>query len=294
VFENLGGKKERQIFFPIVHEPTLEELGITDAFVLDYQDIIQNNPHLHWHLSAPNPWGPDTQDENILAAPSKTHWLGTDSLGRDIVARLFYGANISLSFAFILWIISYAVGVSLGIFQAYVIGPFDFFLERFKELASIIPMLTIVILVTGITKNQSFSLILFLVLLFAWIGIASQMRAQVLVARNLTYCEAARAMGASHRRIIFRHILPNVMTPIITLTPFALEAGISILATLDYLGFGLPPPTPSLGELLAQGRTQLQNAPWVIASPIVLLVMLLLSLSLIGQGLRAAFDPKSG
>ncbi len=132
-----------------------------------------------------------------------------------------------------------------------------------------------------------------MVLLFAWVGMSSQIRASVLSLSKREFCEAARAMGASHFSIIVKHILPNSLTPILTLSPFAIEGGISLLAALDYLGFGLPPPTPSLGELLAQGRDNVQNAPWLLISPIVVILLLLVSINFIGQALREAFDPRS-
>ena len=185
------------------------------------------------------------------------------------------------------------MGVFIGAAQGYFLGPFDFIIERIKELVSIIPTLTLIILVTGMLNEQSFGLILMMVLLFAWIGISSQIRASVLSLSQQEFCLAARALGASHKRIIFKHLLSNSLVPILTLSPFAIEGGISLLAALDYLGFGLPPPTPSLGELLAQGRDNIQNAPWVIVSPILSILILLISINLIGQALRAAFDPSS-
>ncbi|MES2615238.1 MAG: ABC transporter permease, partial [Bdellovibrionota bacterium] len=224
---------------------------------------------------------------------SKVHLLGTDSLGRDIFARLIYGVRTSLTFGLILWFISFGVGVFIGAAQAYFLGILDFSLERLKELATLIPTLTLVILVTAMTNQQSFTMILCMVLLFAWMGIASQIRASVLSLTQREFCLAARAMGASHTRIIFKHLLANSLVPIITLSPFAIEGGISLLAALDYLGFGLPPPTPSLGELMAQGRDNIQNAPWVLICPIVVLLLLLVSINLVGQSLRDAFDPKS-
>ncbi|KAB8029772.1 ABC transporter permease subunit [Fluviispira multicolorata] len=291
----LNKKKEIKIYFPLIFYYSPEEFGIIDSFELDYRKLAEldkENNIKNFEVFSLNRWDPEEQTESILAPPSQLHWLGTDNLGRDIFARLLYGTRISLGFALILWIISYFIGILLGAMQGYYLGAFDFILERVKELAAIIPMLTIIILVTAITKNQTFFMILCLVLIFGWMGIASQIRANVLTLRQREFCEASLALGGTHFRVLMRHIFPNILSIIITLSPFAIEVGISLLAALDYLGFGLPPPTPSIGELMAQGRDNIQNAPWVLISPIVIILLLLTSISLIGQSLREAFDPK--
>lgn len=280
-----------EFFFPLFKRYDPAEFGVTDSFSIDYKKLSSDNDKIKAFFP-PNTWDPLDQTDEVLSAPSHKHWLGTDNLGRDIAARLLYGVRISLGFSLILWVFSYAIGVFLGAMQGYFLGVFDFALERFKELAAIIPVLTMVVLVTAITKNQSFWIILCLVLIFAWMTMASQIRATVLSLRSRGFCEAAVSMGATHTRLITKHILPNALTPVITLSPFAIESGISVLAALDYLGFGLPPPTPSLGELMAQGRDNLQNAPWVLAAPVATILLLLISVSLIGQALRDAFDPK--
>lgn len=280
-----------RFFFPIFADYQPTDFGLEDSFVVDYKNLVRNNRNV-FAIFPPSQWDPQGQSEDILSPPSRNHWFGTDNLGRDIFARLIYAVRISLGFSLILWALSYVVGVFVGAMQGYFVGVFDFTLERIKELAAIIPVLTMVVLVTAITKNQSFWIILSLVLLFAWMAIASQIRATVLSLSKRGFCEAAAALGASNTRLITKHILPNSMTPVITLSPFAIEAGISILAALDYLGFGLPPPTPSLGELMAQGRDNLQNAPWVLVAPVATILLLLVSVSLIGQALRDAFDPK--
>jgi microcin C transport system permease protein len=281
-----------KVFFPIFFHYEPIEFGIEDSFIINYKELVKNQRDAKF-LFPFNMWDAEEQTEDVLAAPSKTHFLGTDNLGRDIFARLIYGVRLSLAFGLILWFISFSVGIIIGAAQGYFLGSFDFLLERFKELSAVIPTLTLVILVTAITNQQSFSLILFMVLIFAWMGIASQIRASVLSLSRQDFCEAARALGASHKRIILKHILSNSLVPIITLSPFAIEGGISLLAALDYLGFGLPPPTPSLGELMAQGRDTIQNAPWVLISPIIVILLLLVSINLVGQSLRDAYDPKA-
>jgi microcin C transport system permease protein len=190
------------------------------------------------------------------------------------------------------WIFCFLIGVTIGCVQGYFGGRTDFLTERAKELIEILPFLSVVILVNGLMKSDSFFVTLVVVVLFSWVGIASQLRAQVLSIRNREYCEAARAAGAGSARIIFKHILPNAITPILTLTPFTVSGGIATLAVLDYLGFGLSPPTPSLGELLQQGRTYIQNAAWLLLAPTVALSWMLISINLIGESLREAFDPR--
>lgn len=291
LFQNI----QNEIYFPAIFQYTPDDFGIEDLFVVDYQKLVETDLKKGkkvFALFPPNPWDAEEQTDNILSSPSERHWLGTDNLGRDIFSRLIYGTRISLGFSIILWIISYSFGAFLGAIQGYFLGYFDFILERFKELAAIIPMLTMVILVTAITKSQSFWMILFLVLIFGWMGMASQIRASVLSLRKREFCEASIALGGGHFRVLMKHILPNSLTPLITLSPFAIEGGISLLAALDYLGFGLPPPTPSIGELMAQGRDNIQNAPWLLISPVVTILLLLISISLIGQALREAFDPR--
>ena len=154
------------------------------------------------------------------------------------------------------------------------------------------PFLSVVILVNGLMKSDSFWLTLMVVVFFSWAGVSSQLRAQVLSLRKREFVEAARAAGSGHARIIFTHILPNALTPILTLTPFTVSGGIATLAVLDYLGFGLAPPTPSLGELLQEGRIYIQNAVWLLITPTVALSWMLISINLIGESLREAFDPR--
>lgn len=288
---------KRKIFFPALITYSVEDFGIEDAFTVDFNQLLADDAAAGKDTFAIfpfNPWDPYIQTSDVLAAPSPTHRFGTDNLGRDVLARLIYGIRVSLSFGLIVWILSYILGVIIGVCQGYFIGKFDFIVERFKELAEIIPFLTVVILVNGITKSNSFTVTLGIVLLFFWINISSQMRAQVLGLRQRDFAEACRAMGGGSARIIFKHILPNALTPVLTLTPFAIAAGISTLTVLDYLGFGLSPPTPSIGELLAQGRAYITNAAWLLIAPTSALVMLLIAINMIGESLRNAFDPRSG
>lgn len=288
-------KREGQIYFPVFRHYQAASFGITDTFVVDYREMVKNDAEEKKDTTAVfpiNPWDPLEQTADVMARPSALHWLGTDSLGRDVTARLLYGLRVSLSYGLLFWLFCFAIGVTIGLIQGYFAGTTDFVTERFKELIEILPFLSVVILVNGLMKSDSFMITLLIVVFFSWSGIASQLRAQVLSIRKREFVEAARSAGAFNGRIIFTHILPNALTPILTLTPFTVSGGIATLAVLDYLGFGLSPPTPSLGELLQQGRVYIQNAVWLLITPTVALSWMLISINLIGESLREAFDPR--
>lgn len=288
-------KFEGKTFFPALVNYPATDFGITDSFVVDFKELVKTQKESGKEVFAMfpvNPWNPYEQTPNVMAAPSSEHWLGTDSLGRDVSARLIYGTRVSLAYGLMVWIFSMLIGVTIGATQGYFAGNVDFFTERFKELIEILPFLSVVILVNGLMKADSFWITLGVVVAFTWISSSSQLRAQFLSLRKRDFCEAARAAGATDTRIIFKHILPNALTPILTLTPFSISGGIATLAVLDYLGFGLNPPTPSLGELLQQGRTYIQNAAWLLVSPTIMLSVMLISINLIGESLREAFDPR--
>ncbi len=288
-------KRDGHTYFPALISYTAAEFGITDTFVIDYREMVkkeQEEGKSTWALFPVNQWDPLEQTSDVMAPPSKSHWIGTDSLGRDVTARLLYGLRVSLAYGLIFWAMCFLIGVTIGSIQGYFAGNTDFYIERLKELIEILPFLSVVILVNGLMKSDSFWVTLAVVVGFSWSGVASQLRAQFLSLRKLEFCDAARAAGASHARIIFKHILPNGITPILTLTPFTVSGGIATLAVLDYLGFGLSPPTPSLGELLQQGRTYIQNAVWLLITPTIALSWMLISINLIGESLREAFDPR--
>ncbi len=288
-------KRDGNIYFPsLVNYPAVD-FGITDSFVVDYREMVKKEKEEGkptWALFPINQWDPLEQTPDVMAAPSSAHWIGTDSLGRDVTARLLYGLRVSLAYGLLFWAACFIIGVTVGAIQGYFAGNVDFFTERLKELIEILPFLSVVILVNGLMKSDSFWITLSVVVAFSWSGVSSQLRAQFLSLRKLEFCDAARAAGAGHARIIFKHILPNSLTPILTLTPFTVSGGIATLAVLDYLGFGLSPPTPSIGELLQQGRTYIQNAVWLLIAPTAALTWMLISINLIGESLREAFDPR--
>jgi microcin C transport system permease protein len=287
---------ERRWFFPALKDYSASQVGEFGSFVVDFKDMVKTDREQGKNTTAifpPNTWDPYIQTETQLGAPSREHWLGTDNLGRDVTARLLYGIRVSLMYGLIFWLATFLIGIVVGAIQGYLGGSVDFITERVKELFEIIPFLSTVILINGLMKDQSsFMITLLVVVVLSWVSIASQLRAQFLSLRRRDFCEAARAMGAGRTRIIFKHILPNALTPILTLTPFTIASGITILAILDYLGFGMNPPTPSLGELLSQGRQYITNAPWILITPTAALTIMLISINLIGEALREAFDPK--
>jgi microcin C transport system permease protein len=222
--------------------------------------------------------------------PAPGHWLGIDNAGRDVLARILYGLRTSMTFGLLLVAFSMAFGILMGALQGYYGGKVDLIAQRFIEIWSTIPFLYVMILL-GSMYGRSFSLLLFCYGLFNWIGISYYVRAEFLRLRNMPFVDAARCLGISSSGIMFRHILPNALTPIIAFFPFSLVGAIGSLAVLDYLGFGLPPPTPSWGELLQQAQS-FRWAWWLILYPSLALFIVMLLGVFMGEGVRDAYDPK--
>lgn len=241
------------------------------------------NPYHHttinYFAKEPSPSRPDA--ENVL---------GTDDRGRDILARLIYGFRVSVVFALLVAFACTLFGVLYGAIQGYFAGWTDIGMERFNEIWSAMPTLYMLIILSSLFA-PSFWLLVVLLSLFGWLGIAAYVRAEFLKNRTLDYVRAARALGQSDRKIMMRHILPNSLTPVVTLIPFELASAIGALTSLDFLGLGVPPNTPSLGELLSQGKNNL-DAWWISLSTFGVLVVMLLLLILIGDALRDALDPR--
>ena len=224
------------------------------------------------------------------APPSTVNWLGTDDQGRDVVARLIYGFRISVLFGLALTVVSAAVGVSIGAFQGFYGGLIDLFGQRFIEIWAGMPMLYLLIIMASVI-TPNFWWLLGLMLLFSWMGFVGVVRAEFLRARNLDFVRAARSLGVSDIKIIYKHVLPNAMVATITFMPFTLSGSITTLTGLDFLGFGLPIGSPSLGELLNQGKANLQ-APWLGISGFFVIAVMLSLLVFIGEAVRDAFDPR--
>jgi len=222
--------------------------------------------------------------------PDRENLLGTDDRGRDLLARLLYGFRLSAVFALIVAAICTASGMLFGAIQGYFAGWIDIFMERFKEIWGAMPVLYMLIIFSSLF-SPSFWLLVILISVFGWLGIAAYVRAEFLKNRTLDYVRAARALGQGNWLIMWRHILPNSLTPVVTLVPFEMAAAIGALTSLDFLGLGVPPGTPSLGELLNQGKNNLY-AWWIALSTFSALVVTLLLLILIGDALRDALDPR--
>ena len=224
------------------------------------------------------------------SAPTGDNWLGTDDQARDVFARVVYGFRISVLFGLILTILSSVIGIAVGAVQGYFGGRVDLIGQRFLEIWSGLPTLFILIILSSLITPSFFTL-LGIMLLFGWMGLVDMVRAEFLRGRNLEYVKAARAMGAPSTTIMFKHILPNAMVATVTFMPFLLTGAITSLTALDFLGFGLPPGSPSLGELVQQGKNNL-HAPWLALSAFVSLATLLTLLVFIGEAARDAFDPR--
>lgn len=224
-------------------------------------------------------------------APSFDHPLGTDSSGRDVLARLVYGFRLCMTFSLLLVFFSGLFGILIGGIQGYFAGKVDIVFQRMIEIWMSLPMLYIVILL-GSIYGRNFFLLLLITAAFNWIGLSFYMRGEFFRLRNQTFVKVARAFKFSHSRIFFKHILPNALTPVVTILPFTLISGITALTALDFLGFGLQPPTPSWGELLKQALDNLY-APWLSISTISALFFTLLLATFVGEGVREAFDPKT-
>ena len=224
------------------------------------------------------------------APPSALNWLGTDDQGRDVVARVVYGFRISVLFGLTLTVFSSIVGVTAGAVQGYFGGLVDLFFQRIMEVWASLPVLFVLIILASIVEPNIWWL-LGIMLMFSWMALVGVVRAEFLRARNFDYVRAARALGVSDAKIMFKHILPNAMVAALTFLPFILSGSIVTLTAMDFLGFGLPPGSPSLGELLAQGKANL-HAPWLGITAFVVLATMLSLLIFIGEAVRDAFDPR--
>jgi microcin C transport system permease protein len=246
-----------------------------------------------WIVWPPIPFRFDTITDApgpFPARPSRENWLGTDDQGRDVLARLIYGFRISVLFGLALTLTSSVIGVAAGAAQGYFGGLVDLGFQRFIEVWSGLPVLYLLIILASVVQ-PNFWWLLGLMLLFSWTSLVDVVRAEFLRARNFDYVRAARALGMSDRLIILRHVLPNATVATITFMPFILNASITTLTSLDFLGFGLPPGSASLGELLAQGKANLQ-APWLGITAFLVLAVMLSLLTFIGEAVRDAFDPR--
>lgn len=249
-----------------------------------------------WVLMPPVPYSAFENDLRESQYPpyppsfASRHFFGTDTTGRDVLARLVYGFRIAMAFSLLLLTCNYAIGVAVGCAMGFWGGAFDLFLQRLIEVWSNVPFLYVIMIIASIMVPTFWTLALVMVL-FGWMSMTWYMRTSTYKEKTRDYVMAARALGATSSRIIGRHILPNTVSVIVTFIPFSIAGGITALTALDYLGFGLPPPTPSWGDLLSQGTDNL-DYPWIVTSVVCAMIAILLMVTYIGEAVREAFDPK--
>ncbi|MFC4788099.1 MULTISPECIES: ABC transporter permease [Giesbergeria] len=286
-----------QTYWPMLQDYPETTFGGDFATPTDYLDpfikerITQGD---NWAIYTINPYGPNTlnyfAESPNPAAPSNFNWLGTDDRGRDLLAQLLYGFRVSVLFALALTLTGVVLGVVAGAIQGFFGGKTDLIAQRLIEIWGSMPELYLLIIFSAVL-SPSVGLLLLLLSLFGWMGLSDYVRAEFLRNRQLDYVKAARALGVSNWQIIWRHILPNSLTPVVTFLPFRMSAAILALTSLDFLGLGVPPGTPSLGELLSQGKNNI-DAWWISLSTFAVLVVTLLLLTFMGDALRDALDPR--
>ena len=286
-----------QTYFPVLKDYPETTFGGDFPTPADYLDPYIRDKITgggNWALYAPNPYGSNTLNYFASApspaAPSRENLLGTDERGRDLLAQLLYGFRVSVLFALALTAVGTAMGIAAGAVQGYFAGKVDLAFQRFIEIWGAMPELYLLIIFSSIFA-PSVGLLLVLLSVFGWMSLADYVRAEFLRNRQMDYVRAARALGVGNGRIMWRHILPNSMTPVVTFLPFRMSAAILALTSLDFLGLGVPPGTPSLGELLSQGKGNI-DAWWISLATFAVLVITLLLLTFMGDALRDALDPR--
>ncbi len=288
---------EGQTYFPMLRDYSEKTFGGDFDTPTDYLDpFIQQRLSAdgNWAIYTLNRYGPNTLNYFAKSpnpsAPTADNWLGTDDRGRDLLAQLLYGFRVSVLFGLALTATGVVLGVVTGAIQGFFGGKTDLAFQRFIEIWGSMPELYLLIIFSAVFA-PSIALLLILLSLFGWMGLSDYVRAEFLRNRQLDYVKAARALGVGNWHIIWRHILPNSLTPVVTFLPFRMSAAILALTSLDFLGLGVPPGTPSLGELLSQGKNSI-DAWWISLSTFAVLVVTLLLLTFMGDALRDALDPR--
>lgn len=299
---------EGQLHFPTYgdfHPGT--DFGLDYSYETDYRQLqahFEEEGRGNWVLLPLVPYNPyENHAPGGIFRPlppdaSAQHYLGTDTTSRDILARLFYGTRIALIFALVFTACVYVIGITIGCAMGYFGGVFDLVFQRIIEIWSNVPFLYMVIIIfsvipSSVAVTTRIGILLLVMVLFSWTGMTYFMRTETYKEKSRDYIASARIIGASDWRIIFRHVMPNVLSTLVTFMPFTIVAAISAITALDFLGFGLPAPTPSLGELLKQGTANLRTAPWIVISAFGTLVALLTLVTFIGEAIRESFDPKT-
>lgn len=280
------------IYLPVfkTYHPTIFDQR--DIFVTDYRRLPQEL--VDWQVWPVVRWDPYESNRELSTypgAPSADNWLGTDDRGRDVLSRLIYGFRYSLTFAVLAWGLSYFMGIVLGAIMGFWGGRVDLIGQRFVEIFESMPVFILLITLVSFIGAGLGTLVVF-TSVFGWMMISIYIRGEFLKLRKRDFVESGRALGLSRWRLIFKHVLPNALGPIVTFSPFSIAGNIYSLAALDYLGFGLPPPTPSWGELLQQANNNFTIAWWLAVFPSGAMIITLTTLNLIGEGVRDAFDPR--
>lgn len=295
-----------RLYFPTysaVH--TGKEFGLDYDYEVNYRQLQQQwraEGSKNWMLMPLIPWDPlenDFRDDVTHPQPpdfARVHLLGTDKIGRDVAARIFYGFRVNMIFALAYTLGVYLLGIAAGCTMGYAGGRLDLYGQRATEIWSLLPFLYMVMIAISLIPPEirlfaRIAVLLFIMVIFSWTGIAAYLRSVTFKEKARDYVSSATLLGASTPRLIFRHVLPNTLSTLVTFLPFTVMASISSLNALDYLAFGLPPPTPSWGDLLHEGLGQL-NAPWIVLSAFVAITLVLLLVAFVGEAIRDAFDPK--
>jgi microcin C transport system permease protein len=287
-------KYNNEWHFPVFKDYHPSKFGEEESLVTDYKNLSLNKergdfmimPVIHW-----DPYESNGKVDFYPSEPTTDNWFGTDDRGRDILVRLLYGLRYSIIYAVLVWMITFVIGTFLGGLMGFLGGRVDFWGQRIVEVLSTVPQFFLLIIIISIFKPTLWLLVV-ISSVFGWISISYYVRGEFLKNRKKEFVEAARAIGAGRGRIFIKHLLPNSLSPIITFSPFVIASNIVGLAGLDYLGFGLTPPIPSWGELLNQAQKHFMEGWWLAVYPSLALFFTLTMLSLIGEGVRDAMDPK--
>jgi microcin C transport system permease protein len=280
-------------YFPAVSTYHPKDFGITDQLVLDYRSLEKREGvSMIWPVVRWDPFESNNDVYEYPSEPTSSNIMGTDESGRDVFARILYGFKYSIIYAFLVWLFSLILGIIFGGTMGYFGGKFDLVGQRIVEVFSTIPTLFLLLILISIFTPNVFLLVI-ISSIFGWVPISYYIRGEFLKNRNKEFVEAAKSMGAKTSTIIFKHVLPNSLVPIITFAPFVISSNVISLSMLDYLGFGLPVPTPSWGELLSQAQKHFTIAWWLAVYPSGALFVTLTLLNLVGEGVRDAMDPKA-
>lgn len=281
-----------QLYFPVVKDYHPTDFGRDDILVMNYRELdLGKSSWVVWPVIEWDPYESNKDVDTYPSKPSSKNLFGTDDRGRDILTRLLYGYRYCIAYAFLVWALTTVVGVAVGGIMGFYGGKVDIWGQRLVEILNSVPQFFLLLIIVSIFQPDLIWLVA-ISSIFGWIFISYYIRGEFLKNRKAEFVDAAKALGGSKMRIIVKHILPNSLGPVITFAPFLIAAHITGLASLDYLGFGLTPPTPSWGELLKQAQEHFSTSWWLALFPSLALFVTLLMLNMLGEGIRDAFDPR--